>query len=122
MSDILAERVLKQDAVYWAPAGVGDDGSETYDPPIGIKCRWDEMQTQFVAGDGSQRVSLAVVMVDRDLELNGVLWEGLLSDPDLNQDDPFDNVGAYEIQGWGKIANRLATKFVRTAYLGKRMR
>lgn len=122
MSDVLASRVLVQDAVYWAPAGIGDDGSATYGTPIAIKCRWDEMQTQFVAGDGSQRVSLAVVMVDRDLQLDGVLWLGLLTDPGLNQADPFDNAGAYEIQGLSKVANRRATKFVRTVYLGKRTR
>jgi hypothetical protein len=113
MADVLVSNLLKQKAVYWAPLGF-EDGAMQYDEPIEIKCRWNEMAMLYINAQGEQAPSKCVVMVDRDLELGGVLWLGELGDLD-DQAAPLENEGANIIQGWTKVANPSATKFVRQA-------
>ncbi len=116
MSDVISPRLLKQTAVYWPPDEVGSDGRMTYLQPYTIKCRWEDEVTQFLAGNGTERLSRAVVMVDRDLELQGFLFLGKFADV-TDLDVPEDNAGAYEIQRFDKTPNRAGKRFLRTVYL-----
>lgn len=117
MSDVFLPKLLKEDAVYWASVPGGGSGNSGYDRPIEIKCRWEEMATEFTAMDGTTKVSRARVMVDRDLvPPGGILRYGTLNVLD-DTDDPFGNSDVYVIQGWERIPNIRAAKFVRTAVL-----
>lgn len=118
----LIKRMLKQDAIYWAPESVGPGGQAIYAEPTQIKCRWEEKSEEFLDLAGNRLVSRAQVFVDRDVELGGVLWLGDFSavvdvdDADGNP-DPFVNKGAWEIRGFGKQPDFKARRFLRWAML-----
>jgi hypothetical protein len=109
-------RMLKQTAVYWAPAGTGQTGETIYAEPIEIRCRWEDLQEQFIDGAGTTRVSKAKVYVDRDVGHGGYLFEGTFGDL-TSHSDPHANDGAYEIMAYGKIPNMRAKRFLRYAML-----
>lgn len=112
----IIKKMLKQKAVYWPPAGVDQGGQPVYAGPLEIKCRWEERAVEYLKPDATPAVSQSVVFVDRDLELGGVLWLGLL-DAVLDFVDPLRNEGAGEINGWSKVGNLRSTEFVRKAFL-----
>jgi hypothetical protein len=115
-ADIFLPRFLSMKAVYWAFKGTDDFGKPTYDTAIEIKCRWEENNEQFIDSKGSTATSRAIVLVDRDLVLQGVLKQGKLSSV-TNLSSPFKNKGAWEIRGWVKVPDANGKKFVRKALL-----
>ncbi len=118
MSDNIrsVEKVLKQKAVYWEVDSLDDNAKPVYKQPVEIKCRWEEVAEQYIDDDGHDQVSNSVVMVDRDLSKQGVLWLGELPDVE-DQFSPLQNDGAYEIKKFAKIPDKKGKKFFRRAYL-----
>lgn len=117
MSDVFGMNFLKQYAVYWGPTGeTGDAGQELYNDPIEIRCRWDDRPTAFIDSMGNEAVSKAEVMVDRDLTILGILWQGRLSQV-TSETDPFLNSNAWRIRQFGKTPDTKTKKFFRIAYL-----
>lgn len=119
----LIERANKQSAVYFALGGT-ESGGTNYDDhgnlqwaaPVQIKCRWTDKNEIFISAQGDERVSHAMVLVDRDLAVGGVLMLGTLTDvTDLN--DPKQNDNAWEIQAFHKIPDFKAKKFLRKVFL-----
>lgn len=136
------KKILRQKAVYWSTAGVRPDGQPKYGPPVEIKCRWVEIQEEFVDSRAKRRQSRAKVYVDRDLVPDGVLrlgtldqtagqafvWPdgGLLLWPDGGVMAgyspaldvlPFSNKDAYPIGRFEKLPDFRAQEFLRTVYL-----
>ncbi len=110
-------------AVWWPLNSIesaGDAADEFGQPlhsdPVEVSCRWDEEAVQFIGRDGTTHVSRARVYVDRDMELGGVLMLGELVDI-TDPDNPRENVNAWEIEGWSKMADIDGTEFLRTAFL-----
>jgi hypothetical protein len=123
--DIL-EDMLTDLAVYWAPVGPDDTGRKTYAAPVEVKCRWEEAGQEFMDPAGNRRVSTAVVYTDVDTEPLGVLWHSTKKVGDTagsaiseltDEDDPFANAGAYEIQRFAKLPTFDGDEFLRTSYL-----
>lgn len=113
MADVFLPQFLKQKAVYWPPTGQDKNGKMTFGPPVEIKCRWEEKSVEFINSQGEKAISSCVVLVDRDLVGGGMLWLGKLKDL-VQQTNP-DIQKANIIQGWQKIPNIQAKKFVRKA-------
>lgn len=118
MSDNIrqVERVLRQTAVYWGVKRFDANGRPMYNQPIQIKCRWEDTNEQFVDAQGHDQVTKSIVMVDRKLVVQGVLWLGKLQDLQ-SESEPFKNVGAFDIKKFDNIPDRRAKKFFREAYL-----
>jgi hypothetical protein len=115
MADVMVPNLLKQRAVYWTPLGQDPQtGVMQFDEAIEVKCRWVDDNQLFINANGEEAVSKCLVMVDRDMEIGGVLWLGNLVDLE-DQDEPMENEGANIIQGWKKVPDVAAKKFVRTA-------
>lgn len=114
----LITRVLVQDAVYWPPVSNDDQGQPVYGDPVGIKCRWTDSVEEVLMPNGRTVRTLADLMVDRDVELGGVMRQGLVEDLDDPQ-SPFGNSGVGEIVKFDKLPNRRATEFLRTVKLGQ---
>jgi hypothetical protein len=115
MSDVLEPGLLVQRAVYWPPTGEDPEtGAAGYGEPVEIRCRWVDQNTLFTKPNTELGVSRCQVMVDRDLEIGGVLNLGTLEDV-TDLDEPLKNPGANIIQGWTKIPDDRAKKFVREA-------
>ena len=120
----LINRMLKQTCVYWALAGVesgGDDyddhGRPQYTDPVEISVRWEAKTVEFLNPQGGQELSNAVVYVDRDVDVVGVLMLGELTDIDSSLTVPKQNEEAWEIKKFEKLPNLRNTEYLRTVYL-----
>ena len=112
----VAQRAMKQAAVYWAVRGLDDFGRPTYEYPIEIDCRWEDTVEEFVTPEGDQEVSKAKLIVDRDLVLKGVVFLGEL-DSTVDVDDPKANDGAWEIRSVLQTPDFKGRRFLREVYL-----
>ena len=95
-------KMLRQKAVWWPLASASGTqqldayGQFVYGDPIEIDCRWEDTAEDFIASDGTTRVSSAVVFVDRDLTVGGFIFLGTLSSL-IDPTDPKNTEGAMEI-------------------------
>ncbi len=117
----IISRMRKQDAVYWSLTAAGIKYDTFGNPvnavqPIQIKCRWDGSQEEFLDSEGTKRMSQAVVFVDRDVDIGGYLFEGVVADLQ-NQTDPRKNSEAFEIKAFKRTPNLKATEFLLTAFV-----
>lgn len=78
------ENVLKrqynQQAVYWGNPQNDGQGGFTYDAPVEIACRWEEMRQVVTDNKGNEITSRAVIFVPQDLNEEGMLFLGTLDD------------------------------------------
>jgi len=115
----LQKDVCVQTAVYWGNPQPDGYGGISYDPPVEIKCRWDE-KVQLVRDDrGKEVVSKAEVLVLQDVDPDGMLYLGSLTDLSSGVlDSPEQVDGAWKILSMSKAPLFGSTsEFVRTAYL-----
>ena len=110
----------KQKAVYWsAPVPDGYSGF-TWTAPIELSCRWDDEQKIFIDMAGEEVLSESIVYPDRELDLDGFLWEGTLlalNTAYADVSDPRATANARIIRGLAKIANPRGSKFLLINYL-----
>jgi hypothetical protein len=112
----LITRMRKQAAVYWGPPVDDGDGGFTYPAPVEITCRWDETKGMAKDLKTHDEVSNSTVYVDRDVEINGYLFLGSLSEVD-EAAKPTAIEGARRIEGFQKIPNLKATEYLRVVTL-----
>jgi hypothetical protein len=112
----IIRRARKQYAVYWEKIGDDKNGTPIYAAPVEIRCRWDDMQEEYLDSKGRMNVSSAIVMVDRVVTLGGVLWRGRLAAIETAE-VPKDNPGAYEIRKYNETPNLRNTETLREAVL-----
>lgn len=109
--------VCVQDAVYWAPLGVDGFGKMQFSPPVPIKCRWDEVAMVLRDRDGVEIVSNTQVLLFTDVEKQGYLYLGNLTDVHA---DPMQTENAYPISAFEKTPMIKSTSdFVRKVFLKK---
>ena len=116
---------LNQSAVYWGNPQDNGYGGFTYDDPVEIKCRWEDMHQVVTDTKGEEVISRAVVYVDIDLEENGVIYLGTMEDLIESSGESSGEIiptniekGACIIRRWEKVpALNSSTEFIRTAYL-----
>ena len=109
-------RMLKQIAVYWSVASTDQFGGKVYNDPVEIKCRWEDISVEYLDSQGETKLSNAVVYMDRDILVGGVLMLGTLGDI-TDEENVKENSGAWEIKRFDKLPDRKAKNFLRTAYL-----
>jgi hypothetical protein len=116
--------MLKQKAVYWPPQSSessGDDFDDFGQPlvsldPIEIDCRWEDVSQEFIAANGTNQVSRALVYVGQDVTVGGILMLGELVDI-IDPVNIKTNPNTWEIKRFDKLPNLKNTKYLRTAYL-----
>jgi hypothetical protein len=108
-----------QTAVYWGNPVSDQEGGYTFDSPIEIACRWEEMEQVVSGKDGNSISSRALVFVLQDLDEEGMLFLGTLDDLDSDQEhDPKSIEGINYIKRFQKTpALNSTTVFLRKAYL-----
>ena len=88
---------LNGKASYFAPKANADRfGRKTFEEAVEIDCYWEDVQVEFVDSEGTRRISQAQVVVDRKLELGGVLVKTLKADL-TDTADPRKNTGTKDI-------------------------
>ncbi len=112
----IIKKMRKQAAVYWPFDSVDAYGKKLFGSPVVIKCRWDGRVEEFLNSGGERQLSQAVVYVDRETPVGGILMLGTLSD--ITDDvDIKENEGAWEIRRYDTTPNLKATEVLRTIYL-----
>ena len=112
----VATRAMKQAAVWWTSDGVDDFGQPTYGDPVEINCRWEVVNEEFISPTGDRELSKAKLIVDRDIEVKDILMLGDL-DSLVDEDNPRDNDGAWEVRSFRKTPNFRGNKYLREVYL-----
>jgi hypothetical protein len=121
-------RQYKQKCVYWGNPVNDGHGGFTFDNPIEINCRWEDMQQIVSDKYGNEITSRAVVYVPQDLDEEGMLYLGTLEslyeldgDSDSSSggvDNPRDIDKTYIIKRFKKTpALGSTTNFLRAAFL-----
>jgi len=108
-----------QTAVYWgAPANNGY-GGYTYDTPVEIAVRWEDSTKVITTSRGIEYVSRAEVIVNQDVDEEGYLYLGTLSDlTDAQKAEPKLVNEAWKIIRFDKIPMIFKTdEFMRKCYL-----
>lgn len=100
----------KQWAVYWAPLGVNDLGNETFDAPVEIRCRWENLQEEYTDYQGIVRISKSKVYEIEVLAPGGFLWEGRLADAET---DPLAMPTASKIGAYNSVPSLRANQTLR---------
>jgi hypothetical protein len=76
----MISRLCKQDAVYWGnPKNDGYSGF-IYDAAVEIKCRWEDKVQLIVDKEGNTQSSRALVYCLQELDEEGWLYLGKLTD------------------------------------------
>lgn len=119
----LIKRMRRQDAIYWRQIGVDSYGARLYDPPMGIRVRWDEKSSQYVNKDGEQVASRSTVYVPFDMKAGDMLLKGLFvgdssssSSSDVPTIEDPKEAGAWEVMHFANIPNIRAKEFLRICY------
>ena len=113
----VATKTMKATAVYWPPENTYDSyGKPVPRDPFEILVRWDNVVEEFVDEEGVPQMSKAKLIVDRDLEIGGVLMLGELTDIE-DYVNPKENPDAWEIKLFSKIADFRGSKYIRQVYL-----
>ena len=119
------KKVCVQTAVYWGNPQPDGFGGMTFDYPIEIGVRWDEVYKVVISKEGKEITSSATILCPEDLDMEGRLFLGTLDDL-WNQSimssngliDPTHFTGVFEIMSREKKSMIKKTdQFVRTYYL-----
>jgi len=121
-------RRFKQKCIYWGNPVNDGHNKFTFDTPVELNCRWEEIEQIISDKNGNEITSRAVVYVSQDLDEDGMLMLGTLEslyelegDSDSSSgvvDDPKDVEGAYIIKRFQKVpALGSTTNFTRRAFL-----
>jgi hypothetical protein len=132
IADFITKRLV-QTAVYWGNPQEDGYGGQTFDDPVEIACRWENKDQVLgtITGNqviGYQDICRATVFVNQDLDEEGFLYLGTLSDLDALEDSSGDSsggwynphkvVGAHIIKRFEKTpAIGSTTVFLRKAFL-----
>ena len=117
-------RMRKQTCVYWPlaseeSAGIDYDdyGQPIVADPVEIECRWEDVNEEFTAADGTRQLSKSKVYTDRDVDVGGILMLGTIEENITDSTNIKENEGAWEIKRFDKLPTFKATEFLRTAWL-----
>lgn len=116
MSNYLTKN-LKQTCLYWGNSVADGYGGYTFDDPIEIDCRWEDLQELFIDSTGNEAKSLAVVFLDRDVVSGEYLMLGDLDDLSSSSAEPDQESNAKQIRSFKKIPNIKGTDYLRKVWL-----
>lgn len=107
---------LHQKAVLWAAAAPADrevdsHGERKVYAAVELKVRWEEGLTEAIDPNGQVVALDAVVIVDRDVEVGSIMWEGELG----TEEDP--PISLKEVVSFSKTPDIKGRKFRRVCGL-----
>lgn len=109
-------------AVYWASPTMQAGGYNAFATPVEIDCFWVESTELVRTDDGREIMSKAKVYVTQDLDEQGMLFHGTLSDlTSSEKSDPREVAAAYEIMKFEKKPSlHIPNQYMRVAIIGGR--
>jgi len=123
----LLTRTCKETCVYWGNPANDGEGGKTFDDPVELYCRWEELNQVVTDNKGAMTTSRAVVYLLQDVDEEGMLYLGTLEslyDDYATEssasvvDNPIEIEGAYVIKRFEKLpVLGSTTEFTRRVYL-----
>lgn len=89
-------KVLRMDAVYWAPKEAAPNGRMLFEVPVDIKVFWMDSMVEVAKPDGTKALAKSEIMTSLSTKIGGYLMLGLKADLE-HPADPLQNEGAYRI-------------------------
>ena len=109
---------LNQKAVYWGTPITDGYGKLTFVSPIEINVRWEDRMELFLTFNGKNKLSQAVIYSETDMDIDGYLYLGLLSQlSTAEKANPLLEGTAYPIKQFKKIPDISGTTYVRKTWL-----
>jgi hypothetical protein len=96
-------RKCTQPIVYWANPVSDGEGGFTYDAPVQIYGRWEELNEVVMSNDGKELVSQARVFLTQEVDEEGAMWLGELTDLDSAPEPNDSAVAALYIISQGRL-------------------
>jgi len=87
----------KQPIVYWGNPVNNGTGGFTYDDPVQIYGRWEELNEVLMGSDGKELVSQARVFLTQEVDEDGCMWLGALTDLDSAPEPNDSSIAALHI-------------------------
>ncbi len=112
----IIRKMLVHKCMYWSNPVPDGYGGYTFQPPIELKCRWEDINERFITDENTEDLSKSKVYVDRDIMVGGYLLEGLGEDIDLTG-NPENITTAYKIKRFDKLPTLKGTHILRTSFL-----
>lgn len=111
--------------VYWGSPVDDGYGGYTYDAPVEIMGRWEDIEQIIKDDETEDQTSRAVVYILQDVDVNGVMFKGTLDDLYDEAEssagaltNPKDFANTYVVKRFKKTpAMGSTTEFLRVAYL-----
>lgn len=135
----LIVRMRRQRAVWWQRVETPNKyGEFTFNPPVEVRCRWEDVAVEFVDPKSEKQISRSLVYVDRVMtpgdrlklgelsETDWILETGFWSDSGIWVDDALwiDSLStvtidedSFEIRRFDQTPNLRNTRTLLTAYL-----
>jgi len=86
-----------QPIVYWGnPVSDGFTGF-TYDDPVQVYGRWEELNEVIMGSNGKEMISQARVFLTQEVDEDGCLWLGELTDLESAPEPNDSSIGALHI-------------------------
>lgn len=117
--DRFIRQISVQTAVYWAAPAPDGYGGQIFLPPVEIPVRWEGRSILRISSNGEQYIAKAEVLVNQDVDVNGYLYLGTLSDFESAEGETPEAIsGTYKIREFEKIPMIKSTSvFVRKAFI-----
>ena len=111
----LIVKMRKQKAVYWGTPTPDGFGGSAFAAPVELDVRWEGKAELFLDSQGQETVSKAVVYTGQDVDIDGYLWLGKLTDLPTGA-SPLLLSGAVRIKQVTKTPNLKVSEYLRTVY------
>ncbi|KKL57638.1 hypothetical protein LCGC14_2233390 [marine sediment metagenome] len=96
-------RMCTQTIVYWANPVNDGEGGFTYDSPVEILGRWEEVNEVVLGSNGKELVSRARVFLKQEVDEEGAMYLGELTDLDSAPEPTDSAVNALYIIAFSKV-------------------
>ena len=102
ITDFIASKCT-QPIVYWAnPVSDGFTGFE-YDDPVQLYGRWEELNEVILGPNGKEMISQARVFLTQEIDEEGRMWLGSLTDLESAPDPNDSAVSALYVVAQGRL-------------------
>ena len=112
----IIKRMRKQKAVWWQVTGTDRDGDPIFAAGVEVDCRWEDKAVKFQSPSGEEKVSRAIVYVDRIMKPGDMLWRGTAADAD-DLADPHENDDVGRIDRFDQLPKLRNDETLYTAFL-----
>ena len=110
----LIKSMRRQKAIYWKRGVFDHYGVPSFDDPIEVDCRWEDVNMEFLDPQGNRQMSRSVVYVDCLMVVGDRLAKGPMES--YTPANPINQEGTFEIKRFDILPNLKNTENLYTAY------